>query len=77
MNLRCGDELEQCIYYVYTYILVYPILKIAFLKVGISHYTVFFHFIPYNITYTALDMYQMILKHHETVPLSEKSFHGK
>ena len=60
------------------FILVYTILKIAFLKVGIySHYTVFFHFIPYNMSYTALDMYQMILKHHESMPLSEKSFDGK
>ena len=50
-------------------------LKIAFLKVGIyCHSTVFFHFIPYNMSCTALVMYHMILKHHETMPLSGKSF---
>ena len=77
MNRRCDGELEQYIYYVYTSILVYKyqILKTAFLKVGIyCHYTVFFHFIQYNRSCTALDMYHMILKHHETMPLSGKSF---
>ena len=46
-------------------------LKIAFLKVGIyCDFTVFFHFIPYSMSCTALVMYHMILKHHETMPLS-------
>ena len=50
-------------------------LKIAFLKVGIyCDFTVFFHFIPYSMSCTALVMYHMILKHHETMPLSGKSF---
>ncbi len=58
------------------HILVYLILKIAFLKVGIYiYYTVFFHFRPYNMT--ALDMYQLILKHHGTVPLYEKCSNSK
>ena len=79
MNVRCGDELEQCIYYAYTmHILVYPILKIAFLKVGIyPDYTVDFHFRRYNMSCTALDMYQMIPKHHENVPLSVKCYDSK
>ncbi len=58
------------------YILVYTNLsysEIAFLKVGLySYYTVFFHLRPYNISCTALDMYQLIQKHHETVPQSGK-----
>ena len=50
-------------------------LKIAFLKVGIyCDFTVFFHFIPYSMSCTALVMYHMLLKHHETMPLSRKSF---
>ena len=50
-------------------------LKIAFLKVGIyCDFTVFFNFIPYSMSCTALVMYHMILKHHETMPLSGKSF---
>ncbi len=28
----------------------------------------------YNMSCNTLDMYHMILKHHETMPLSEKSF---
>ena len=60
---------------IYSFLVVY---LYTINSVGIySHYTVFFHFIPYNMSYTALDMYQMILKHHETMPLSEKSFDGK
>ena len=60
------------------HILVYPILKIAFLKVGIyTYYTVFFHFRPYNMSWTALDMYQLILKHHGTVPLYGKCSNSK
>ncbi len=78
MNLRCGDELEQWMYYVNMYILVDPILKVAFLKVGMySYYTVIFHFRLYNMSCTALDMYQLILKHHETLPQSEKRSDSK
>ena len=37
----------------------------------------FIHFIPYNISYAALDMYQLTMKHHETVPLYGKCSDGK
>ena len=68
MNLNSAYTMFILVY------IVYPILKIAFLKVGIyCDFTVFFHFIPYSMSCTALVMYHMILKHHETMPLSGKS----
>ena len=60
------------------YILVYTSITDSENSIAQSWYILsfycVFHFIPYNMSCTALDMYHMILKHHETMPLSGKSF---